>query len=74
MLLLPAIRQYQDGGGWVVDGIGSCCSQWGNCTLHVIAIWLYRSKVMHHVCLQAVTFLKRIKEVIEDPRRMLLDC
>lgn len=23
---------------------------------------------------QAVTFLKRIKEVIEDPRRLLIDC
>jgi hypothetical protein len=23
---------------------------------------------------QAVTFLKRIKEVVEDPRRLLIDC
>jgi 2-oxoglutarate dehydrogenase E2 component (dihydrolipoamide succinyltransferase) len=32
---------------------------------HVDAMWPLS-------CLQAVTFLKRLKEVIEDPRRMLL--
>jgi pyruvate/2-oxoglutarate dehydrogenase complex dihydrolipoamide acyltransferase (E2) component len=29
--------------------------------------------MIYVLCLQAVTFLKRIKEVVEDPRRLLLD-
>lgn len=44
------------------------CNRTGPCAPPSVAVNEFGSCVM-----QAVTFLKRIKDVIEDPRRLLLD-